>query len=80
MKKVMISALSLAFALALPARALAQDSQIICPQPYGGGVVCGVHTPVNTGLGENLAVIGVALIVSSVIFSILSKKFNKISA
>jgi len=59
---------------------LAQEIQIICPQPYGGGVVCGVHTPVNTGLGDNLAVVGAVLLVSSVIFLVLSKKFNKISA
>lgn len=80
MKKVIVSALSLVFALALPAKALAENSQIICPQPYGGGVVCGVHTPVNTGLGDNLIMIGGALLISSVIFLVLSKKLNKVSA
>jgi LPXTG-motif cell wall-anchored protein len=59
---------------------LAQETQIICPQPYGGGVVCGVHTPVNTGIGDNLAVIGGVLLVSSLIFLFFSKKFNKLSA
>jgi LPXTG-motif cell wall-anchored protein len=59
---------------------LAQSTQIICPQPYGGGVVCGVHTPINTGLGDNLAIIGGVLLVSSLIFLVLSKKFNKVSA
>ena len=59
---------------------LAQSTQVICPQAYGGGVVCGVHTPVNTGLGDNLAVVGVILLVSSLIFFVLSKKFKKISA
>jgi hypothetical protein len=80
MKKVVISVLSLAFAMALPARVLAEDSQIICPQPYGGGVVCGVHTPVNTGLGDNLVMAGAVLLVSSLIFLVLSKKLNKVSA
>ncbi len=80
MKKVIVLALSSAFALALPVRVLAEDSQIICPQPYGGGVVCGVHTPVNTGIGDNLVMIGVALLVSSIIFLVLSKKLNKVSA
>jgi len=59
---------------------LAQSTQVICPQAYGGGVVCGVHTPVNTGLGDNLAVVGVILLVSSLIFFVLSKKFKKVSA
>ena len=61
-------------------RLLAQEVQIICPQPYGGGVVCGVHTPVNTGIGDNLALIGAILLVSSLIFLVLSKKFKKVSA
>jgi len=79
MKKLIFVILVLMF-LAVPARVLAQDSQIICPQPYGGGVVCGVHTVVNTGIGDNLALIGGGLLVSSVLFLVLSKKFKKISA
>lgn len=59
---------------------LAQETQIICPQPYGGGVVCGIHTPVNTGLGDNLAVVGAVLLVTSLIFLVLSRKFKKVSA
>jgi LPXTG-motif cell wall-anchored protein len=59
---------------------LAQETQIICPQPYGGGVVCGVHTPVNTGIGDNLAIIGAGLLIASVIFLVLSKKFKRVSA
>jgi hypothetical protein len=81
MRKLIVSGLLAAAVLAFPARILATDSeQIICPQAYGGGVVCGVHTPVNTGLGDNLAVAGGVLLVSSVIFSILSRKFKRISA
>lgn len=79
MKKLILVILTLTF-LAAPARVLAEDSQIICPQPYGGGVVCGVHTPVNTGMGDNLAMIGIGLLVSSLTFLFLSKKFNKVSA
>jgi len=59
---------------------MAADQEIICPEPYGGGVVCGIHTPVNTGIGDNLAVVGGVLLVSSLVFLFLSKKFNKVSA
>jgi LPXTG-motif cell wall-anchored protein len=79
MKKLIFVVLAL-ISLAAPARVLAEETQIICPQPYGGGVVCGVHTPVNTGIGDNLAVVGGVLLVSSLMFLFLSKKFNKVSA
>ncbi|MCX6705452.1 MAG: hypothetical protein NT162_03925 [Candidatus Woesebacteria bacterium] len=79
MKKLIFVITALTF-LAVPAQALAEETQIICPQPYGGGVVCGIHTTVNTGLGDNLAMVGGALLVSSLMFLVLSKKFNKISA
>lgn len=59
---------------------LAQETQIICPQPYGGGVVCGIHTPVNTGIADNLALVGAGLLFTSVVFLFLSKKFKQISA
>jgi hypothetical protein len=75
MKKLIFVITALIF-LAVPAQALAEEIQVICPQPYGGGVVCGVHTPVNTGLGDNLAVVGGILLVSSLVFLFLSKKFN----
>lgn len=78
---VLFSLIACGFSLfAIPARAA--DEAIICPQPYGGGVVCGVktHEPVNTGLGENLALIGAGLLVSSLGFLAVSKKFQKISA
>jgi LPXTG-motif cell wall-anchored protein len=79
MKKLIFVILAL-ITIAFPAKVIAEETQIICPQAYGGGVVCGVHTPVNTGIGDNLAVVGGALLVSSVSFLFLSKKFNKISA
>lgn len=76
MKKFIFTALTLAV-LAAPVRVLADDStEIICPEPYGGGVVCGVHTPVNTGLGDNLALMGAGLLVSSFVFLKISKKFK----
>jgi hypothetical protein len=79
MKKLIFLILALMF-LAAPVGVFAQETEIICPQPYGGGVVCGVHTPVATGLGDNLVMIGGGLLASSLIFLILSKKFRKISA
>jgi hypothetical protein len=77
MKKLIFTILALIF-LATPAGVLAEDQQIICPQPYGGGVVCGIrtHASVNTGLGDNLAVVGGILLVSSLVFLFLSKRFN----
>jgi hypothetical protein len=56
MKKLIFTVLALV-ALANPVRVLAEDQQIICPQPYGG-----------------------ILLVSSLIFLVLSKKFKRISA
>jgi hypothetical protein len=79
MKKLILAVLALV-SFANPVRVLAQETEIICPQPYGGGVVCGVHTPVSTGLGDNLAVLGGILLVSSLVFVILSKRLNKVTA
>ncbi|QQG41644.1 MAG: hypothetical protein HYV90_05835 [Candidatus Woesebacteria bacterium] len=57
---------------------LAEDENVICPQPYGGGVVCGVktHVPVETGLGDNWGLIGLGLLGASVFTVILSKRFK----
>jgi LPXTG-motif cell wall-anchored protein len=79
MKKLIFVILALIFA-SNPVRVLAEEIQIICPQAYGGGVVCGVHTPVETGLGDNLAIIGGVLLISSLIFLVLSKRFKKVTA
>jgi LPXTG-motif cell wall-anchored protein len=79
MKRLIFTVLVL-IAIAAPVRVMAADQEIICPEPYGGGVVCGIHTPVNTGIGDNLAVVGGVLLVSSLVFLFLSKKFNKVSA
>jgi hypothetical protein len=61
----------------IPVKVLAAEEQIICPQPYGGGVVCGVHTVVNTGLGDNLGLIGVGIILASIVLFLISKKLRK---
>lgn len=75
MKKLILFLSALIF-LAVPARVSAEEVQIICPQPYGGGVVCGVHTPVDTAIGDNLGLIGAGLLVSSAVLLILSKKLK----
>jgi hypothetical protein len=85
MKKVylIITALiALSFGIFSPSRVLAEDETIICPQPYGGGVVCGVkkHEPVEAGLAENLGLAGVVALGASVYFLRLSKKAREISA
>lgn len=73
MKKLALLATSI-FALAMPSLALAEDQ--VCSQVYGGGVVCGVHTVVETGLGENLAVAGFVLIASSIFLHFFAKKLQ----
>jgi len=79
MKKLIFAVITSIF-LILPGKVFAEEVQIICPQPYGGGVVCGVHTPVNTGIGDNLGLIGAGLLASSLVFFAISKKFKQISA
>jgi len=73
MKKVVFLFLILA-GLFAPVSISAEE--IICPQPYGGGVVCGVktHEPVETGLGENLALVGALALGASGILLFVSRK------
>lgn len=73
MKRLTLLATSI-FALAMPTLVSAQEQ--VCSQVYGGGVVCGVHTVVETGLGENLAVAGFVLIASSVFLHFFAKKLQ----
>jgi hypothetical protein len=77
MKKLIFAVFTLVV-LAVPARVLAEDTQIICPQPYGGGVVCGVHTPVNAGIADNLLLIGTGFIMASGALLYFSKKIKKL--
>ena len=78
MKKVLISFILVLSVLAFPAKSFAADNEIICPQPYGGGVVCGIHTPVNTGIADNLGLIGVGITLASGILFSFSKKIKKL--
>lgn len=75
MKKILLGVFAFAV-LANPSKVLADHEKVICPQPYGGGVVCGVktHKPVEAGLAENLALAGALAIGASGIFLHLSKK------
>ena len=73
MKKVTF-ALTTLVTLAMPSLAMAQEQ--VCTQVYGGGVVCGVHTVVETGLGENLAMAGFVLIASSIFLHYFAKKLQ----
>lgn len=77
MKKLMFVLTVLAF-VAFPGKALAEDSVTICTQYYGGGVVCGVHTPIETGVAENIPLIGSLILSSSGIFFYLAKRSDKI--
>ncbi len=78
MKKLIFATL-VALTLFFAPRVNAEEAnqEIICPQPYGGGVVCGVHVPVNTGIGDNLALIGAGLLGSSGVIAFFSRKIRK---
>jgi LPXTG-motif cell wall-anchored protein len=78
MKKLLVSLIFVTSVLAFPAKSFAADDEIICPEAYGGGVVCGIHTPVNTGIGDNLAMIGGGIILASGVLLFLSKKIKKL--
>jgi hypothetical protein len=45
----------------------ADHEPVICPQPYGGGVVCGLktHEPVKTGAAENIGLAGIVALGAS---------------
>jgi LPXTG-motif cell wall-anchored protein len=73
MKKLIISLIVLAF-ITLPSAVSAEDTVTVCTQYYGGGVVCGAHTPVNTGIADNIPLIGSMLLGSSGVFFFLSKR------
>jgi LPXTG-motif cell wall-anchored protein len=80
-KKFIVLAVVL-LSLSLPKTTSAAEvvtEEIICPQPYGGGVVCGVktHVPVETGIAENLTLIGAGFILASGALLYFSKKANK---
>lgn len=76
MKKLLVITAVLASFLASPKPVLADDQ--ICTQVYGGGVVCGAHTPVNTGIADNLGLVGIGSIVASGLFFFVSRKVKQV--
>ncbi len=76
MKKLILLAVVLAAFLASPKVAMAETQ--VCTQSYGGGVVCGAHTPVNTGIADNLGLVGIGTILASGIFFFISQKVKQI--
>lgn len=76
MKKLIVVTAVLAF-LALPRAAKAQGEVTVCTQYYGGGVVCGVHTPIATGIADNLPLIASGFLGAGGILAYLTNKKNK---
>lgn len=78
-KNILITVAFIFVFISAPKSIFAQEAQI-CPQPYGGGVVCGVktHEPVETGLAENLALVGALAVGVSGVLLFLSKKAKAI--
>lgn len=76
MKKLIAVIVVLAF-LSLPRVAQAQGEVTVCTQYYGGGVVCGVHTPVETGIADSLPLIASGFLGAGGILAYFSHKRNK---
>jgi len=76
MKKLVIGLVALAF-LALPKAVSAEGETTVCTQYYGGGVVCGVHTPINTGIADNIPLIASGFLGASGILAYFSRKNKK---
>jgi len=76
MKKLLISMIVFVF-FALPAGVSAQGEVTVCTQNYGGGVVCGVHTPIETGIAENIPLIASGFLGASGVIAYFSRKLKK---
>ena len=76
MKKLTILVLSTLYLVLSFEPAKAQETTI-CTQSYGGGVVCGVHTPVETGIADSLPLIASGFLGAGGILAYLSNKKNK---
>jgi hypothetical protein len=76
MKKLMILVLSTLYLVLSFEPAKAQETTV-CTQSYGGGVVCGVHTPVQTGIADNLPLIASGFLGAGGILAYFSNKRNK---
>jgi hypothetical protein len=83
-KLILVASFFLLAGTLSPALVRAEDTTQTCTQitQYGGAVsyVCGVttHTPVNTGLGDNLALVGFLTLGASAFLLFLSKKAKKV--
>lgn len=71
------------FLFVLSATSVRAENTQTCTQvtQYGGAVsyVCGAHTPVQTGIAENLALIGSSFVGASAILSLYLRKINKLA-
>lgn len=76
MRKILVGLTVLAF-LALPKAVSAEGEVTVCTQYYGGGVVCGVHTPVDTAIVDNVPLIASGFLGASGVLAYLSKKGKK---
>lgn len=75
--KKLITVIAVLVFLSLPKAVFAEDATI-CTQSYGGGVVCGVHTPVNTGIADNIPLIASSLIGAGGLLAYFSKKGKRV--
>ncbi|PIP57468.1 hypothetical protein COX03_02955 [Candidatus Woesebacteria bacterium CG22_combo_CG10-13_8_21_14_all_39_10] len=75
--KKLILILILASSFALTSPVIAQEQ--VCTTVYGGGTVCGAHTPVETDLGDiNPVILGsILLTISGVLYFYSNKKSLK---
>ncbi|MEJ2348117.1 MAG: hypothetical protein P8Y17_02895 [Patescibacteria group bacterium] len=73
MKKLFLLLAILVLTLFSPRAISAEET---CVSVYGGGVVCGAetHETVETGLGDNPAILGATLLMASGILLYLSKR------
>ncbi len=76
-RKFLIS-LTLAVFMIFLAPAVSSAQEATCVQVYGGGVVCGAqapeHKPVETGLADNLGIIGLGFVLTSGALLFISRK------
>ncbi|MBI3282960.1 hypothetical protein HYZ70_02685 [Candidatus Curtissbacteria bacterium] len=76
-RKLFVSLIAAIF-ITLFAPAFASAQEATCVQVYGGGVICGAqapeHKPVETGLTDNLATVGLGFVLTSGALLFLSRK------
>lgn len=78
MKKILYTSVLIFAFFIIPVKTYAQEvnQEIICPEPYGGGVVCGIHTPVNTAVGDNIPAVAAGFFLTSGVLFFLYRKFK----